>query len=209
MNIDFVLNASPRPLTGKGPAGRLRREGKLPAVLYGLDQKARSLTINYKEFKEAFSESGAAAMFQLQIADADGDHKKTVTLKEHQVHPLSRKVIHADFLEIDINKPLEVDVPLILNGKPAGVEQGGMLQQIRRVLTVSALPQDMPEKVEVDVSHLNMGESLHVEEVSVPEGAQIVHDVNFTLATIIVPRGVKGGVEEEEEGEAEAEETAA
>jgi large subunit ribosomal protein L25 len=208
MNTDVFLNASPRTQTGSGASRRLRREGMLPAVLYGLEHEAQNLTVNYKEFKEAFSGSGASAMFNLQIEDADGPKRKTVTLKEHQVDPISRKVIHADFLEIDVNKPLEIDIPLILNGKPFGVEQGGMLQQIRRVLTVSALPKDMPEKVEVDVSHLNMGESLHVEEVQVPDGARIVHDVNFTVATIIVPRGVKSGVEEEEEGEAEAEETA-
>lgn len=210
MNVETTINAIERAESGKGPAKRLRREGMIPAVFYGAGLEARTLTVNAKEVtKELFGPSGSRSLFQLNI-DVDGKaEEKLVMLKDYQIDPIKRSVMHVDFFEVDYNKPLQIEVPLVLNGKPDGVEKGGLLQQIRRELLISALPKDLPDKIEVDVTSMDMGESLHVGEVAVPEGVELVFDVNFTVATVIAPKGAKTTDEEEEEGEAEGAEPAA
>jgi large subunit ribosomal protein L25 len=207
MDINISLSAKPRTQFGKGPSGKLRRQGLIPAVFYSRGAEARPLTVENKELKKAlFSREGGMALLRLEIEGEGGTEEKTVTLKEHQLDPVNRTVIHVDFQEVDINRPLMIEVPLLLIGKSEGVERGGVLQQIRRVLTVSALPKDLPEKIEVDVSHMNVGDSIHIDEVTPPEGVEIVHDVNFTLATLAMPRALKTDVEgAEEEGEAPVE----
>ncbi len=213
MDISITLNAKPRKELGKGPSGQLRRQGLIPAVFYGRGAAARPLTVDYKELKKAlFSQDSGLALLRLEIESEDGTEEKTVTLKEHQVDPVKRTVLHVDFQEVDVNHPLAIEVPLTLVGKSDGVERGGVLQQIRRVLMVSALPKDLPESIEVDISHMNIGDSLHVEEVTPPEGVEIVHDVNFTLATLAMPRALKTDeevAEEEAEAAAEGEEAGA
>ncbi|MEW5724001.1 MAG: 50S ribosomal protein L25, partial [Thermodesulfobacteriota bacterium] len=123
METDTVLTAQPRPETGKGPAGRLRREGRVPAVFYGPGREARSIWVDLKEFnKVVFSGAETRSLFRLRL----GDEEKTVMLKEHQIDPLKRVFIHADFYEVDVTRPIEIEVPLVLTGKAPGVERGGL-----------------------------------------------------------------------------------
>jgi large subunit ribosomal protein L25 len=206
MEIKVTLNATPRAEVGSGVARQLRREGMVPAVLYGQGQDAQSLVVNHKELRTAlYDHAGALALFNLRIEGEEGQaEEKTVTLKDHQVDPIKRTILHADFLEVDINKPLELEVALVLQGKPEGVERGAMLQQIRREVTVSAMPLLLPDQIEVDVSLLEVGESVHVSDIVVPEGVKIVYDVNYTVATLAMPRSMKA----DEEGEEEEEEAA-
>ena len=207
MEIEVTLNAEPRTETGSGVARRFRRDGFVPAVLYGQGQAARSLVVNHKELKTAlYDHAGALSLFNLKIESEGQVEEKTVTLKDHQIDPIKRIILHADFLEVDINQPLELEVALVLVGKPEGVERGGILQQIRRELTVSALPKFLPDQIDVDVSGLNLGDSVHVADIPVPEGVEIVYDVNYTVATLMVPRAMKAEGEEEEEEEAPVEE---
>lgn len=202
MDVNVTLTATPRTETGKGPSRRLRSQGLLPCVFYGRGLEPRPLTVNTKEVRTIFfSGAKSESLINLKIEDGGSAEEKTAMLKDHQVDPIKQTLIHADFYEVDLGRHLEIEVPLVLRGKPAGVEMGGLLQQIRHALLISALPHDIPSQVEVDVSHLEMGESLHVEEIKAPEGVEIVFDVNFTLATVISPKGLK----EEEEAEAEAE----
>ena len=202
MSVTNILNAVPRSGLGKGPAKKLRRADRVPAVLYGLGSDPRPLTVDYKELKGAFlAMKSGQVMFQLRIEGEGAPEEKSAVLKDYQLDPIKQTITHADFQEVDITKPIEVEVPLILVGKPEGLERGGLLQQIRRTLTVSALPINLPEKIEVDVSNMAMGGNLHVEEVPTPEGVELVYDVNFTLATLSMPRAA--AVSEEEEGEGE------
>lgn len=208
MDINVKLTAAPRAATGKGPARRLRRQGMIPAVFYGRRQQTRSLSVNSKDLKTVImSGGGKHSLIRLMIEDNDSHEEKTVMLKEHQVDPVNRTLVHADFYEVETDRPIEVEVPFVLVGKPRGVEEGGLLQQIKRVLLVSALPLNLPGSIEMDVSHLDIGDSIHVEEVQAPEGVEILFDVNFTMATVVSPKGLQAEEEavEEEEGEAEEE----
>lgn len=205
MDINVVLNAKIRTEKGKGPAKRLRRAGKIPAIFYGKGQEARMLTIDYRELKNAiYSGESALSLLKLLIEGPDGTEEKTVTVKDHQTHPLKRTVDHVDFLEINVNQALELEVPLVLTGKAIGVERGGMLSQIRQTLTVAALPINIPDQIVVDVSNLDLGESLHISDVPVPAGVELPSDVDFTVATILSPKGAKT----EEDGEGEEDEAA-
>ncbi|MDY6852709.1 MAG: 50S ribosomal protein L25 [Thermodesulfobacteriota bacterium] len=206
MDANVNLTAAPRTTTGKGAARQLRRQGRIPAVFYGRRQQARSLSVNSKDLKTVImSGGGKHSLIRLMIEDNDSHEEKTVMLKEHQVDPVNRTLVHADFYEVEADRFIEVEVPFVLVGKPKGVDEGGLLQQIRRVLLVSALPQNLPGSIELDVSHLDIGDSIHVEEVQAPEGVEILFDVNFTLATVVSPKGLQAEEEavEEEEGEAE------
>lgn len=206
MEFDTTLNATYRTELGKGPAKQLRREGLIPAVFYGTRKEATPLTVNAKELKNiAFGLDGGRSLFQLKIEKEGAVEEKLVMMKDYQIDPLKRVLTHADFYEVEVDRPLQLEVPLILTGKPNGVEKGGMLQQIRRELTISALPKDLPDQIVVDMTPFELGQSLHVADVNVAEGVEVVYDVNFTLATVIPPKGVKAGEEEgEEEGEGEA-----
>jgi large subunit ribosomal protein L25 len=193
-----TLNAAVREEGGKGYARRLRRDGKIPAVFYGKGLQARGLIIDSREMKKLlFTDGGSHGLFQLQI-EGETD-PKVVLFKEYQIDPMKRSIIHADFYQVDITQRLELDVPLNLVGEPVGVEKGGLLQQIRHEVTIKALPTNIPDSFEVDVTNLDLGESLHVEELKAPEGVEVVFDVNFTLATVIAPKGAAAEEEEEEE----------
>jgi large subunit ribosomal protein L25 len=198
MEINVTLNASVRSETGKGPVGRLRRKGSVPGVFYGRGKPAQMLSLDYKELKTTiFEGAGASSVFMLRVKDRDDIIEKIATIKDYQFDPIKRTVIHADFQEVDMNRPIQFEIPLVLIGEPIGVERGGMLQQIRRELTVQALPTNMPETIEVDVSHMDVGDSLHVEAVKTGEGVELVYDVNFTLATLSMPRAEAEGEETE------------
>jgi large subunit ribosomal protein L25 len=209
MKLEATLLATLRPEKGKGPAGRLRKEGLIPAVFYGTNKPSQPITVNYKELKKVvFSGTSARSIFKLRVGDGDKGDEVAVMLKDYQLDPIKRTVVHADFYEVDLTKPLEIEVPVVLTGKPIGVEAGGMLQQIRRELLVSALLLDLPEEIEIDVSQLDIGDSIHVEEVAVPDGVTFIYDVNFTVATVSSPRVQEEEAEAEEGEELEGEEAA-
>jgi len=213
--LDIVnLNVESRTTVGKGPARALRREGKIPAVLYGPKSDPVMLTVNARELETLLKKGrGGQSLMRLKIENGD-QTQRTVMLKELQVHPLSREMIHADFYEIDMNRKIRVNVPVITSGKSIGVEMGGLLQIIRRELEVLCLPMEIPESIEIDTTDLDIGDSVHVEEIALPEGVEIPADVNFTVVTVLSPKKevvqevLEEELEEGEEGvEAEAAET--
>jgi large subunit ribosomal protein L25 len=110
-----------------------------------------------------------------------------VLLKEYQQDPLTRQLLHADFIDVRENEQVKVNVPLVLVGKPAGVLEGGVLSQSRRELEVYALPGAIPEKIEVDVGAMKIAQSLHINEVKLPEGVKVKSQVNYTIAVVSVP----------------------
>ena len=210
MDSEFILSAEVRQATGKAATKAVRRDEKIPAVFYGPNTEAIPLAVNYREFKRVVLMEGSSRnLFQLRIAKEGGYEDKTVTLKDYQVDPLKRTMTHVDFYEVDVTKTLEIEVPLVLEGKPIGVERGGMLQQVRRTLLISALPAKLPEQIVVDVSGMDLGDSLHVEDINLGEGVSAIYDVNFTLVTLATPKGMDSEEEEEEEEGAEGEEAEA
>lgn len=217
--MDLIdLNATVRKETGKGPARRLRAAGRIPAVVYGPSVDNIPLTIDVREFDAAVKDTNIAHVL-LNLKIRNGRTKpRPVMIKDLQVEPVSRNYVHADFLEIAMDREINVSVPVETVGHCPGVEEGGILQIIRRELDVTCLPSSIPDIIEVDVSTLNIGDSIHVEEVVLPEGVEVIADVNFTVITVASPtreelpeemeeeeEGLEGE-EAEGEGEAEAEE---
>ena len=199
----FDLKAMERKGTGKGQARALRRQGLLPAVLYGPETKSIPLTISTVELENIYQESGTEHVILNLIIKNGGTLNKTAIVKEMQVSPLTNQCLHVDFYEISMEKEITVKVPVELTGKSKGVEDGGLLQLIRYELEVTCLPGNIPARIEVDVSDLEIGDSIHVEDMSVGEDVSLVYDNNFTVATVVAPILAEEEVAEEafEEGE--------
>jgi large subunit ribosomal protein L25 len=180
------IQVSARQPGSKHQARRLRREGKIPAILYGPKVQSIALELNKKEFSTRVADLEGSHLVRLKSGSttlAD----KVALVKEMQYHPISGDVIHADFYEVDLTARIEVSVPLHFVGKAAGVVRGGILQPIVREIQVECLPLDIPEFFNVDVGALDIGDSIHVEELPMPKGVTAVYDSNFALVTVATP----------------------
>ena len=181
-----TLQAKPREGAGKGPARRLRAQGLIPAVVYGRHSKTtQQIAVDPLEIKQAVS--APARLNTLIELKLDGQGERLVLLKDFQLDPVSRQMLHADFLEVQEGERVKVNVPIVLVGKAVGVLAGGILSQARRQIEVLALPTAIPDKIEVDVSHLKMAQALHINDVKLPEGLAVRTTVNFTVAVVSVP----------------------
>jgi large subunit ribosomal protein L25 len=197
----FDLKASERKGTGKGVARELRRQGLIPAVLYGPATASIALTVSAQDLEKVYEKSGGDNVILNLIIENGGTQNKTAMIKEVQTSPLTSQYLHIDFYEISLEK--EITVQVEPTGKCKGAESGGLLQLIRYELDVSCLPGDIPGKIEVDVSDLDIGDSLHVEEIDVGEKVKLVYDSNFTVVTVVAPTVEEEEVVEEELEEAE------
>jgi len=201
------LAVKKREAVGKGAARKLRSTGKVPAVFYGKKSETLSLEVDAKELSDILNkETGGSAFFNLSFEGKN--EKKTAVLKELQADPVTNRLIHADFLELLMDEKMSAAVPVHLTGKAEGVELGGTLQPIRRELEVICLPKDLPEFIEIDVTELGVGQSIHIDDVTLPSGVEVPHDVNFTVAVIVARRGAEELEAEEGAEELEAEEEA-
>jgi large subunit ribosomal protein L25 len=181
-----TLQAKPRESAGKGVARRLRAQGLMPAVVYGRYLKnTKHIAVEPLAIKAAVATPGR--LNTLITLKVDGEPDRLVLLKDVQLDPVSKQMLHADFVDVRENEKVKVKVPLRLVGKPVGVTEGGILSQARRELDVWALPTAIPEKIEVDVSHLKMAQALHVNDIKLPEGIDGRPTVNFTVAVVSVP----------------------
>jgi len=194
------LKATLRETVGNGPSRTLRREGKIPAILYGPKTEPVKLTIDKLDLEPIFK-AGSVAQ-QLLKLDIDGvDGTTNVMVKELQKHPVSHNLLHLDLYQVSMDQKIKVMVPIVTTGKSVGVEMGGMLQIIRRELEVFCLPDQIPENIVIDIADLNIGDSFHVEDLQLEGDVEVPADVNFTILTILSPKA-----EEEEEVEGEEEE---
>ena len=192
-----------RKSTGNGPARVLRRAGQIPAVLYGRRTEPVLLSVNTKDF-ELILKKGSFGQFILNLVIQNGKKvTKAAMIKELQTHPVSGSLIHIDFYEVDMKRQIKVMVPIITTGKSVGVEEGGMLNIVRRELEVFCLPGDIPESIEIDISELTIGDSIHLEDVPLGENVEISSDVNYTVVTVLSPKVEEEEVEEEEGEELE------
>ncbi|MDH3456144.1 MAG: 50S ribosomal protein L25/general stress protein Ctc [Gemmatimonadota bacterium] len=190
---ELNLSAEKREATGKGAARKIRQGGRIPAIIYGHGREPLALTISSTELEKVLSQThGGSVLVQLTI---NGSTVRTL-MREIQRHPTRRTPIHIDFLEVHAGERLRVDVPLVLHGSPDGVRNaGGVLEQFLRELEIEVLPRDIPERIEIDVTNMKVGNSLHVEDVTV-ENAKILTDRDVTICSVVPPR-----VEEEPEPE--------
>ena len=203
------LQATVRKSVGNGPARVLRRAGQTPAVLYGRNTEPVLLAVDTKDL-ELILKQGSFGQFILNLVIQNGKKvTRAAMIKELQTHPVSGQLIHIDFYEVDMKRQIKVMVPIITTGSSIGVEEGGMLNIVRRELEVFCLPGDIPESIEIDISELSMGDSIHLEDIPLGENIEISSDVNYTVVTVLSPKVEEEEVvEEEEEGLEEGEEGA-
>ena len=199
------LKAAIRTDTGKGQARALRREGRLPAVLYGSNTDPVMLSVNTSELEEALKGSSAGQALLSIAVDGEKKGPRSAMIKELQISPLSRDYLHVDFYEVDMKRKINIMVPVTTTGKSAGIEMGGMLQLIRRELEVLGLPGEMPESIEIDITELVIGDAVHVSDIKLEGDIEIPYDVDFTILTILSAK-IEEEEEEEEEVEVEGEE---
>jgi len=197
------LEAQVRKTTGNGPARVLRREGRVPAILYGPKTDAIMLSIDNKEFEQIIKKSSiGSVLLKLEIKDGQTGARSAM-VKELQTHPVTGQYLHVDFYEVDLMRKINAMIPVTLTGKSQGVEDGGILQIVRREIEVFCLPTAIPEAIEVDISQLEIGGSIHINEVVLPGDVELPEDVDFTVITILAPKLEEEVVEEEELEEGE------
>lgn len=205
----FDLKASERKGTGKGQARTLRRQGLIPAVLYGPKTESIPLTISVLDLGTIRKQTRNEHVILNLIIENGGTQNKTAMIKELQIAPVTNQYLHVDFYEISLEDKIVVKVPVELIGKSQGVERGGFVQLVRHQLEVSCLPGDIPARIQVDISELDIGDAVHVEEVEVGDKVELLYDTNFTVATVVAPTVEEEEVIEEEELLEEGEEAEA
>jgi large subunit ribosomal protein L25 len=192
------LKANIRQSVGNGPARALRREGRVPAILYGPGKDSVMLSISASELEKIVKDSSKGQLLVDLVIGDKTKEKRHAMVKELQISPVSREILHIDFYEISMDRKIRVNVPVVAVGKSKGEELGGMLQIIRRELEVLCLPGEIPDAFEIDITDMDVGDSVHVDEIQLKGDIEIQADVNFTVLTIVSPK-----VEEEPEVEEE------
>jgi large subunit ribosomal protein L25 len=165
---EIILTATPRPPQGTRPARRLRGEGKVPGVVYGLGADPITLTVEWRELRAALvTEQGLNAVINLEI---EGDRTPTL-VKDMQRHPVRRNVLHVDFIRVDLDKTVDVEVTIHLEGEAEKVSrEGGVVDQVLQSLLITAKPADIPSGLSIDISSLEIGEALRVSDIALPDG---------------------------------------
>jgi large subunit ribosomal protein L25 len=206
---EIAITATARDKSGKGSARRSRREGMIPAIVYGPEIDPLSLSINEREFRTAMKQASRGSIINLEV----GGNTNKVLIRELQRDPVTSRVIHVDFHAISMNKPIHVSIPIHFVGTAKGVKtEGGIMQITMREAEISCLPADIPDFVEVDVSELGIGDAVHVSNLAIPN-AKILAEGQRTVVVISAPTVVKSEavtaeaavVAEGEEAAAEAE----
>ncbi|UCG37785.1 MAG: 50S ribosomal protein L25/general stress protein Ctc [bacterium] len=201
------LSAEMRSESGKEVAGRLRRSGKIPAVLYGRGQEAVAVTLDAYEISLLLSRHGAlTSILDLELTDGKESSRRNILIKEIQKHPYRDDILHIDLLEVAMDKEISVMVPIETAGTAQGVKEGGILEMKRRELEIVCLPDRIPDSIVIDISGLDIGDAVHVSDIAAPEGVKIPHETDFTILTVVgaAPEIEEEAVEEEAEVEGEA-----
>jgi large subunit ribosomal protein L25 len=187
------LTIAPRAVEGSRATRRLRREGKVPGVLYGGQGDPLPLAVDGRELRQALLASGA-------VIELTMDGKSTpAVVKDTQRHPVRGETTHVDFLRVDLSKPIQAVVPVELTGvdDSPGVRDGGVVDQPLREVTIEALPNEIPESVTLDVSELAIGDVATLERVVMPSGVTLIDELDTAVATVLAPRLRDAGEEEE------------
>ena len=209
------LQVKERESLGSRESRRLRREGLIPGVLYGRENPV-SISIPERDLRHALtSRGGLNAVLDVVV---EGGKEHSSVLKEYQLHPVKGHITHVDLQEVRLDQPIHATVPLHLHGDAAGVKEGGVLSQVTSEINVEALPMEVPEHLEIEVSELQMGDTLRLDALQMPQGVTLLDDPETVVATVTQPmreeepepvEGEEGAEGETPEGEAGAEEAAA
>ncbi len=195
-----ALNAAPRVLGRRAGAKSLRAAGRIPAVIYGREVPTQNLEINAKEMEDLIHHSVSENLLVDLAVEDDARPKRLALVQEIQHNPLTGKVLHVDFHEVSENEKVIVQVPVETLGEAEGVKnQGGVLEHVLFKVRVRGLPKDIPEQITVDVSHLMIGQAIHLGEIPAPANCELVGDKQIPVIAVAAPR-----TEEEEAAEAAA-----
>ncbi|MCH9829090.1 MAG: 50S ribosomal protein L25/general stress protein Ctc [Gammaproteobacteria bacterium] len=191
MSENFIVNAEVRDVKGTGASRRLRHAGRVPAIIYGGDVAAQQLSVEHRELaKHLETEAFYSHVLTIKI----GDKEEQAVLKDLQRHPAKPIVMHADFLRVRNDQAIRMNVPVHFKGAEIAVgvkTGGGLLEHLVNEIEVECLPQNLPEFIEIDVTQLNVGESVHMSELTLPEGVELVelkHGNDTAVAAIHLPR---------------------
>ena len=193
----ILLNAKMRDETGKGISGRLRRQGIIPAVVYGRKENPLPLEVVEKELEKATGMAGGQnTIINLNLDKDKGEILALV--KEIQHHPVTGRLLHADFYRISLQDEITVSVPIVVTGESVGVKEGGILEHILWEVEIECLPTKIPERIEVDIASLGIGDTVHVRDLKTEETVKVLTEGDKTVISIVPPTVVKEEVTEEE-----------
>ncbi len=197
---EYTLEAVARQERGKEKNRKLRAQGKMPAILYGGDEDPEALAVDEKEFEHLLHEiRGESVLVNLEI-DGKGDGIRML-IKEVQRHPVTDRMLHADFYRISETKKLRVEVPVHSEGTPIGVKEGGILETLTRSIEIKALPGKIPQHFSIDISELEVNSSVHISDLSIDPDIEVLTPQDTALFTVVPPKieEVEEPAEEEEE----------
>lgn len=179
-----TVTATTRSEHGKGAARRIRNAGQVPAVAYGKDLAATPLIVQPKEIVTVLkSERGQNSVLKMKVDAKD----LLVMIKSFTYHPVSRELAHVDFVEVKLDRPVDVEVPLTVTGKAAGVTLGGVLRQVYRTIPIRALPDAIPLKLETDCTHLELGDAIAAKDLKLPTGVEVRLPAEQTVVSVVAP----------------------
>ncbi len=180
--MKYELEVESREKAGKGIARQLRRQGKIPGVLYGAG-KSQFLALNYNMARKlVLSQVGHAGLLTVKVP---GQEDKVAVLQDHQLDPVTGAILHIDLFEVSMEKPIRVKVPVSVTGEaPIGIKEGGILHQPLRELHIECLPGLIPDHIEVTATNLGVGQGIHVKEVEAPEGVKILDDQGLMVVHV-------------------------
>ncbi|MCZ6600228.1 MAG: 50S ribosomal protein L25 [Acidobacteria bacterium] len=202
---NFVIEVEERTAIGKNESRRLRRSGKIPAVLYGAGKRNFPVSVDPAHVEQILnSEAGANTLLDLKLKGPNTQRKAMI--RAFQTDPVKGTVVHADFIRIEMDQKLELHVPVRATGVSPGVkEQGGVVEIVQRTLDVSCLPADIPEMIEVDISTLNIGDQVRLADLKALDNVEFLQPAETVVVTVVIPRVIEEEVPEVEEVEEGAE----
>ena len=182
---DVTLTAEPRSAKGMGPAGRIRKEGLVPAVVYGLGEEAVSVTVPERELRHILAgESGSNTLITLKV----GGNSQMTLARQIQRHPIKGNVTHVDFVRVRADQTIQAEIPVHLTGESEGAGRGGVLEQMIHTLTIEALPGDIPSSIEHDVTALEIGDQARVADLAIPAGVTVLQEAEEIVVQVSAPR---------------------
>ncbi len=201
--MDVEMNVQLRTRTGKGAARRLRRGDAVPAILYGPKTASVPLSVPAVRLLKLLREMGEESkLIRLVIGDGEERQVRQALIREVQTHPVRRRFVHVDFYEVPLDQPIVVEVPVELDGESIGEKKGGVLDLIRRTLAVRCLPGEIPERIHIDISNMDLGSSIRVADLVDFVPFELVDDRNFAVVAVAVPEEMTKAEESSEEEQA-------
>jgi large subunit ribosomal protein L25 len=199
------LKVTVRKKVGNGAARELRRENMIPAILYGPKAEPVMLSVITKELQNILKKSNIGQVLLNLLIQNGKQTSRTAMIKELQTQPVSGNLLHVDFYEVAMDQKIKISIPVVTTGQAKGVEEGGVLQLVRHEVEIFCFPNNIPESLEVDVTDMDIGDSKHMDEVSIDESFELVDEANYTIVTILSPKTEEAeDTEKEEEAEVES-----